>query len=1090
MVKKKKLSTTLVQSVLLMWLVFWGGVTPLIAQGQISSTAGMAKVVYTTDPDAPTTHWYRLVIGRNFLEIDPRSTPKLNRLVAVANKHQNGDNQTWCFVKNGNGFLLYNKGSKKYVNNQGIDKDLFANATKSEATTYYETPANNVNFEFWMVRSDPKTSVPPRAKRDDNGEVRFENGAPNVLGWYPGNAILIQDIELSEQEKLDIIPFLHSENKANGLTTAQVKELKDAYEAYKVYTGKPAAPLVDQRPEGVYDNVRSALNKLKATPVANRSTIAYKNGLYRIQNGHRGFYEKEASVMYLDGNQLKWRKQTTANEEIWKVTQNADGTYSLINSATKQAFPRNNNRGTFTFLNPTLYPGHFVMTYGNETLHAQGHSNGTGSSGSIVNYTAGSTAEVHDFIKEGSSQRYHGASVWLLQPVPAPTVPQEDINNFLNAENVVNGFTSTDLATLKNLNRRKQAGEDVNYEIYEEIERLKDLPDSYRIPYADGLYTIKNGSRGFYEHNKDALMRTNNNGQNTWGTSGNITQPTVNETWYVKRNSDGSYTMTNTATLKTIKTFTVDKYLAGYDGKVTAKEIDHRNYPAQYSLATGSEVAHTKNHQSGRGSEGVIMSYHGEGDNPYVQSSTATNDGSRYSTYSTWMMRPLNAVKTTSPAPTTKPADTMPALTDHHKATRQRFLDSEGKVGGFTATQLQQSGLSSANNLNDFMVALDKLRNIPLNQRVMQSSAKGFVRIHSAAEKFRQASNRKNIFIDYVNNKVKWGKPNATAVAEIWNVQPVSGATAERRTITQPNTSTNITAPAAPLSAGAQCDIIAFDGHDLHPGMVVLKFNGSEYLHGSGHNAGGEGFCSNYKGKPTDVCYYTNTTDAKDLFDQISTWYIEAATTIALQPKTDARYTSFYYPFAIKMEQPLSSGSDKTGVWGCIERNGKASKSNVYVSVKPLSGQYVAKEIPMLLEMEPARNFVFTIVSDEEAARNNAITTRSQIWEGTLAPKAIYTGDLVIRNIAEGRGWFPVTAEPTRLAANKIYIKKQNAPAGLLSFFAIERSSDNVATDIEGIKETEETAPRFYYDLSGRRIEKPTKAGIYITEKGKKVIIK
>ena len=87
---------------------------------------------------------------------------------------------------------------------------------------------------------------------------------------------------------------------------------------------------------------------------------------------------------------------------------------------------------------------------------------------------------------------------------------------------------------------------------------------------------------------------------------------------------------------------------------------------------------------------------------------------------------------------------------------------------------------------------------------------------------------------------------------------------------------------------------------------------------------------------------------------------------------------------------------------------------------------------------------------------------------------------------AHGLGFYVVEGEGT-LAAGKAYLRLPAAVAGASRAIAIEFAED--ATGIEGISDDSKTITDEWFDLQGRRITKPAKAGIYLNN-GRKIVVK
>ena len=92
----------------------------------------------------------------------------------------------------------------------------------------------------------------------------------------------------------------------------------------------------------------------------------------------------------------------------------------------------------------------------------------------------------------------------------------------------------------------------------------------------------------------------------------------------------------------------------------------------------------------------------------------------------------------------------------------------------------------------------------------------------------------------------------------------------------------------------------------------------------------------------------------------------------------------------------------------------------------------------------------------------------------------------ILGNGSHGVGFYIVSGEGT-LAADKAYLRLPAAVAGESRAISITFADD--ATGIEGISGDSKTTTDEWFDLQGRRITKPTKAGIYLNN-GHKIVVR
>lgn len=195
--------------------------------------------------------------------------------------------------------------------------------------------------------------------------------------------------------------------------------------------------------------------------------------------------------------------------------------------------------------------------------------------------------------------------------------------------------------------------------------------------------------------------------------------------------------------------------------------------------------------------------------------------------------------------------------------------------------------------------------------------------------------------------------------------------------------------------------------------------------------------------------WYDNDGNAK--------WYLIEATDIevALHAAGDASYATTYLPFSVS----AAKGAELyTG-----ELNGKdmnLTKSHTGVA---------AKQGIVLVGESSATKAVLTIGEG---------TATSKGLEGTLTPKAVEASSvLTLGKSGSEVGFFAFTG--TQIGANKAYVQKPaGASAVMINFGEVTGIENAVAP---------EAANAPLYDLSGRRVVKAVKGGLYI-QNGKKFI--
>ena len=200
-----------------------------------------------------------------------------------------------------------------------------------------------------------------------------------------------------------------------------------------------------------------------------------------------------------------------------------------------------------------------------------------------------------------------------------------------------------------------------------------------------------------------------------------------------------------------------------------------------------------------------------------------------------------------------------------------------------------------------------------------------------------------------------------------------------------------------------------------------------------------------------------------------SAWYIVPATDIevALNPVGNASYATVYLPFPVQ-------GDGVTKLYtGVIEGN--------QLNMTEQAGVVPAEKGYVLCNTSAAASTTLTISSE-----TGSISGDNDL-QGTLT--GITFGDrsnyLVLGqgNTSGTIGFYTPSANLTAIGKNKAYLNASSVDAGN----AIALNFDDVTTGISLTDLNGENAP--VYDLSGRRVQRTVKGGLYI-QNGKKYIVK
>lgn len=192
-----------------------------------------------------------------------------------------------------------------------------------------------------------------------------------------------------------------------------------------------------------------------------------------------------------------------------------------------------------------------------------------------------------------------------------------------------------------------------------------------------------------------------------------------------------------------------------------------------------------------------------------------------------------------------------------------------------------------------------------------------------------------------------------------------------------------------------------------------------------------------------------------------SAWYIVKADTVevALNTAGDASYATTYLPFAV---------SNVEGATAYIGK--KVNESTLHATA--IEAGIPANTGVILKGAANEAKAVLTLGNATSDVTGNALT-------GTLVEKD-YTDELVFGKPAEGAVGFYSMAAGKKIGANKAYLEAAAAQAMKLVF-------DGDVTGIENVMGEAADANAPIYDLTGRRVMKAVKGGLYI-QNGKKFI--
>lgn len=239
--------------------------------------------------------------------------------------------------------------------------------------------------------------------------------------------------------------------------------------------------------------------------------------------------------------------------------------------------------------------------------------------------------------------------------------------------------------------------------------------------------------------------------------------------------------------------------------------------------------------------------------------------------------------------------------------------------------------------------------------------------------------------------------------------------------------------------------------------------------------------------KTTDTSDFGQPT--QEALDFLSTNLINPATEeLAVGNITESVYKEYVEIYNQYLAMPKNSVIDQ------IDPSYYYTIQNVYFS--SLYAKAVSLSVKHVAWSEDDA-FYWKIVKDSAQGTIKLINKST----GTAARVSSFTDakQVTLSNIENATSWqlgWNSTAEATGITiGNGTYSWYTNSSAGIIlrpidwggSMWNFNKTSQ-VVTEINNV--TEEKEPTSYYDLMGRKVNRPTKNGIYISDKGKKILIK
>lgn len=330
----------------------------------------------------------------------------------------------------------------------------------------------------------------------------------------------------------------------------------------------------------------------------------------------------------------------------------------------------------------------------------------------------------------------------------------------------------------------------------------------------------------------------------------------------------------------------------------------------------------------------------------------------------------------------------------------------------------------------------------------------GYYRIYSAQPGL--FNNNKGIYFN--GSKFVWGSIDNQTVAHILKVEEGGLVGAKPYVLYACNDKKYMQGVRGAAAVGKNGENAGyFELEAIGGGIQQNIIFGNGTLHAEGHN-GGTGSNGNL------VPYDGGLNSA-------SAWYIVPATDIevTLNPVGDASYATVFLPFPVQ-------GDGVTKLYtGVIEGN--------QLNMTEQAGVVPAEKGYVLCNTSAAASTTLTISSETGSisGTNDLQGTLTGITFGDDRSSYLVLGQ---GNTSHTIGFYTPSESLAAIGKNKAYL---NASSVGTSANAIALNFDDVTTGISLTEVNGENAP--VYDLSGRRVQRTVKGGLYI-QNGKKYIVK
>lgn len=284
--------------------------------------------VILSTPDAPT--WYKLKLRNNdgnyVVYVDDNNVKSGNN---AHNSHYGASAQTtyqalngayWAFVESGNGVKLYNRAAKKYVT-VASENNVKATMT-DQGTIFYMQTSNKADFSLQYENTigylgDHKDGFLGTWNGDKKDDAQNDGGS-----GYKVIAVGESDIQLAKTYASTI----SNATDADGLVQYNAE-----------YDKVASATTLDQL-DAAYqtDNNFSDFTGYYRVRNVNTEVNRYLSSENIQVSTNGSLLEKWQADANMDRNITRTTDADNFGSQLWQLTRNADGTYTLVNANTER----------------------------------------------------------------------------------------------------------------------------------------------------------------------------------------------------------------------------------------------------------------------------------------------------------------------------------------------------------------------------------------------------------------------------------------------------------------------------------------------------------------------------------------------------------------------------------------------------------------------------------------------------------------------------------------------------------------------------------------------------------------------------------